>query len=116
MNILSSKMRSHPKAFYCDQPKKTGHRGVCFGIRCALSKELLSTQTMADKFYSLPFFNYETWLFSLVPTDVANRIAGSLANSDLCPGLSRGLRRDIEARYFASGIGKIFARNKSAVS
>jgi hypothetical protein len=71
---------------------------------------------MADKLYSLPFFKYVVWLFSLVPKGAANRIAESLAISDLAASLSRGLRRSIEARYFASGIRKILARNEIAVS
>jgi hypothetical protein len=71
---------------------------------------------MPDKLYSLPFFKYVAWLFSLVPKGAANRIAEGLAISDLVASLSRGLRRSIEVRYFASGIRKILARNEIAIS
>jgi hypothetical protein len=70
---------------------------------------------MADKFYSLPISKLVELLFLLTPKGAANRIAEDLANDDLLDRFSYGLRR-FEAQHFASGIGKILARNAIAIS
>ena len=71
---------------------------------------------MPDKFYSLPSTKHVALLFPPGAKGAANRFAEGLAISDSVANLSRGLRRSIEARYFASGIRKILARNEIAIS
>lgn len=71
---------------------------------------------MPDEIYCLPSTQHVALLFFPGPKIVANRIAEDVANSDLLASLLRGLRRSIEARYFASGIRKILARDAIAVS
>jgi len=71
---------------------------------------------MADKIYSLPIPKHIGVLFPLVLNSATKRIAEDLAISDLFAGLSCGLRRIIEAQYFASGIKKILTRSEIVVS
>lgn len=71
---------------------------------------------MADKFHFLPFPKHAVLLLPIAPKGAENRIAEDLVISDLLAGLSFSLKPIFETQHFVSGIRKILARNKIAVS